>query len=372
MGAELTVRAEPGVDLLLVGAGHTHLHLLTHAEQLHRAGYRVRVLSPPTFSYSGVASAVATGDAPAGLGQVDVTALAARHGVRHHPGVLVGLDLATGCAVADDGTRLPFEVISFNIGSVTAAPGRMQVDTSVLPAKPLEELFTLQQRLGPPPQGQGSRVTVVGGGASGLEIAAHLATRREVAQVVVLEAGPSLGWDLPPGARRRLERLLAARGVRCRTSFEVLRLGAGSALCADGTAIGHDLAVLATGLEAPGVVRRLGLGDRDGIPVRSTLQHRDHDHVYAVGDCARFLPQRLPRVGVHGVRQGPVLLASLLARTANAPLPDYVPPSRALSVLDLGAGLGLAVRGRRWWLGRSALVLKRWIDRRWLRQYTAG
>lgn len=363
--------AESGVDLLLVGAGHTHLHLIRQVAQLVTAGYRVRLLSPPKFHYSGVASAAAVGDISPGLGQIDVAALATSSGVRHHPGVLAGINLDEGFAVADDGTELSFDVICFNIGSVTA-PGSMEVDASVLRVKPLSSLSALRERLKGPFPVSGSFVTVVGGGSSGLELAAHLATRPEVARVHLLEAGSHLGPDLPPGARRRVERLLAARGVRVRTNCEVLHLAETSASCADGTVIVHDLAVLAAGLEAPSLVTKLGLGDHGGIPVRATLQHRDHEHVYAVGDCAHFLPHPLAKIGVHGVRQGPVLQASLLARVSGDPLPTYVPRTRALSVLDLGAGLGLAARGRRWWLGRSPLMLKRWIDRRWLRQYGAG
>lgn len=359
------------MDLLLVGAGHTHLHLVRQPEQLVTAGYRVRLLSPPTFHYSGVASAAAIGDISPGLGQIDVAALATNSGVRHYAGVLAGINLDDRYAIADDGTELAFDVICFNIGSVTA-PGSMEVDASVLRVKPLSNLSTLQERLRGPLPVSGSLVTVVGGGSSGLELAAHLATRPDVAQVHLLEAGSHLGPDLPQGARRRVERLLSSRGVRVRTNCEVMHLAETSTRCADGTVIGHDLAVLATGLEAPSLVTHLGLGDHDGIPVRATLQHRDHDHVYAAGDCAHFLPHPLTKIGVHGVRQGPVLQASLLARVRGDPLPTYVPQTRALSVLDLGAGLGLAVRGRRWWLGRSALMLKRWIDRRWLRQYGAG
>lgn len=129
----------------------------------------------------------------------------------------------------------------------------------------------------------------------------------------------------------------------------------------------HDVALLATGLVAPPLLGRLGLGDERGAPVRETLQHRDH--VYAVGDCARFLPRPLPRIGVHGVRQAPVLLESLVARRRGGRLPAYEPPRRALSVLDLGDGVGLAVCGPLWWQGRSALWLKRRIDSRWLARY---
>ncbi len=361
------------IDLLLVGAGHAHLHLVTHAADLVRAGYRVRLLAPRTFDYSGVAAATAAGENLPGFGQVDVGALAARGGVAHHEGVLVGIDLDAGVAVADDGTRIPFAVVSLNIGS-SVAPTSMTVGEGVLRVKPLSSLAGLDARLRALTSendglGDGARVTVVGSGSSGLEVAARLSLRPDVAAVSLLEAGSEIGADLPPGARRRLARLLSARRVTSRTGCAVTHLDQRSARCADGRLFAHDLAVLATGLGAPDVVREVGLGDRGGVPVRATLQHRDHDHVYAAGDCALFLPGPLPRIGVHGVRQGPVLLASLLARAAGTPLPVYSPPRRALSVLDLGAGTGLAVRGRGWWLGRSALLLKRWIDRRWLRQY---
>ena len=137
----------------------------------------------------------------------------------------------------------------------------------------------------------------------------------------------------------------------------------------DGTRLPHDIGGHRHGTCArhhwpPG--RRWAV--RDGFPVRATLQHRDHDDVYAAGDCADFLPATLPRIGVHGVRQGPVLLAALEARASGAPAPVYRPQRRALSILDLGGGTALAVRGRWWWLGRSSLVLKRRIDRRWLRR----
>ena len=355
-------------DLLLVGAGHTHLHLVRHATELVAAGYRVILLSPRTFHYSGTASATAVGDVPAGVGRLEVGILAANSGAEHHEGVLADIDLRKQIAVADDGTELSFDVVSFNIGSVVA-PSSMTVDRGVLGVKPLSSLSGLQGRLKDPGPGGGTRVTVVGGGSSGLELAAHLSLRPDVTQVHLIEAGPRLGPDLPAAAARHLERLLTTRGVKVRAGCEVLHLAEKSARCADGTALVHDIAVLATGLAAPCLVNELGLGDRDGIPVRATLQHRDHENVYAAGDCAHFLPRPLPRIGVHGVRQGPVLHASLLARVAGDPLPTYAPQPLALSVLDLGAGIGLAVRGRRWWLGRSALLLKHWIDRRWLKQY---
>ncbi len=146
-------------------------------------------------------------------------------------------------------------------------------------------------------------------------------------------------------------------------------LGERRLVCDNGSEMSHDVALLAVGLTAPPLLAAFGLGDGRGVPVRATLQHVDRDDIYAVGDCARFLLGPLPRIGVHGVRQGPVLLQSLLARVRGEALPVYEPRRRALSILDLGGVAGLAVWGRWWWYGAAALRVKRRIDRRWLRIY---
>ncbi len=354
-------------DLLLVGAGHAHLHLVTRAAELRVAGYRVRLLAPGTFRYSGVASATAAGTLPTDVGQIDVSALARAHDVEHVEGTLAGIDLATRSATTSTGLVLDYDVLSLNLGSVVASHA-MEVDPAVVRVKPLVDLGRLSNRLSSA-QGRRAVVTVVGGGATGLEMAAHLATHDDVSLVRIVEAGPNLGPDLPASARRRLLRLLADRGVESHVGLRVAAIEATQLRCEDGLLLGHDVALLATGLVAPRLVADLGLGDIDGVPVRATLQHIDHDEIYAVGDCAHFLPSPLPRVGVHGVRQAPILLRSLIARREGEVLPVYEPRRFALAVLDLGGGVGLAVRGRWWLYGPSALALKRWLDRRWLRQY---
>ena len=358
-------------QLLLVGAGHGHLHAVARASELVAAGYRVQLLAPRYFHYSGLASATAAGAVGPTDGRIDVAELAHRYGVAFHDSTLVELDRERRVAVAADGMGFAYDLVSFNIGSVVAQPA-IDVDPTVLRVKPLSSLAGLGDRLDTaagPGSAPGPRLTVVGGGSTGLELAAHLSLRRGIGHVCLLEAGDSVGRGFKPGAQARLLRLLAHRGVEVRTGWQVAHLDAHLARSDEGEEVLHDAALLATGLAAPAIVAELGLGDERGIPVGDTLQHVDHDEIYAVGDCAHFLSQPLPRVGVHGVRQGPVLLGSLLARAAGRPLPTYEPQPRALSILDLGGGVGLAIWGGLWWYGRSALLLKRIIDRRWLRLY---
>ncbi|QZY30116.1 NAD(P)/FAD-dependent oxidoreductase [Nocardioides coralli] len=352
--------------LLLVGAGHAHLEVVRRAGELIAAGYEVTLLAPDTFHYSGLASATAAGAVPARQASIDVAGLARAHGVRHHHGLLTALDPHLRTATTDDGVTLGHDVVSLNVGSVVGEEG-LEVDDSVVRVKPLAGLGRLAARLAGAPV-DGLRVTVVGGGSTGLELAAHLASRPEVGTLVLLE-GARIGSDLPRGARRHVLSLLRRRGVQVRERTPVRSIGRDRSTLADGSTVPHDVALLATGLVAPPWLGRLGLGDHRGVPVGPTLRHPEHDHVHAVGDCAHFLPGPLPKIGVHGVRQAPVLVDSLLSRARGGPAPVYRPQRRALAVLDLGDGHGLAVRGRLWWAGGSALRLKRRIDRRWMARY---
>jgi len=364
----------PRERLLLVGAGHSHLHVLLHATRLREAGYDVTLVAPDSFLYSGAAAAVSTGHLPAAAAQIDVAGLATRSGVTHHVGRLAALDPVHQTARTDDGTELHWDVACLNLGSTTAWPTdtRRPADTdrppaTILRAKPLDDLSRLLEL----PRDTERPVVVVGAGASGVEIAAQLAVTQppHPAGVVLLEQGPRIAPGFPAAARRRLSEMLTERGVRIRTGRSVVALDENHLRLDDGTDLTHAGVVLATGLTAPAEVTAWGIGDDQGIPVLPTLRHRDLSALYATGDCAHFLAEPLLRVGVHGVRQGPVLLDALVSRRDGQPAPHYRPRRHHLAILDLGAGQALAVRGRLWWSGRAALWLKRRIDARWLARY---
>ena len=68
--------------LVLVGAGHAHLHLLQHADTLRRAGYRITLVAPSRFWYSGMAARLLSG-APRTECSLDIASLSVRHAVEH-------------------------------------------------------------------------------------------------------------------------------------------------------------------------------------------------------------------------------------------------------------------------------------------------
>lgn len=355
--------------VVLVGAGHAHLEVLRRAATLRAVGIEVSIIAPRWFRYSGLASPVAAGLLPPSANTVDVAALARACGVTHHEAKVDAIDLPGRRVRSEDGAWHPYTAVSWNVGSVSRTD-QLTVAPEVLVTKPLVRLEALAPRLaelaalGRPP-----RVAIVGAGATGVELAATVAVRlARRATVVLYGRGSRLLAGLPSRAARLAERALVERGVQLALATPVTAVGPAGVEVA-GERRPADLVVLATGLVAPPVVARLGLGDARGVPTTATLQHPEHPEVFAVGDGAHFLPRPLPALGVYGVRAAPVLLAGLRAFHTRQPQPTFRPQRRSLQVLELGDGEGLAVRAPWVWRGRSALALKRRIDTRWLDRY---
>lgn len=354
------------VRVVLAGAGHAHLLVLKHAGALRAAGVEPILVAPPTFHYSGLATAVLSGALTPGRAMLDVCALASRCGVPHLPAEVRAVDRGARRLHLSDGQDLAYDAVSFNTGSVTDVGGDLPGEGETWPVKPLSGLAGLRARLDDHlADGVSPSILVAGGGPTGFEVAAALAGRVERAglspRVVILRRSAP---DWAPG--RALERLSAGlqrRGI-LQTSGEAAVRRPGEVLLSDGRALPCVLLVLATGLRAPDVIADLGLPlSTDGrLAVGPTLQSTEDPRVFAVGDCAVITGSPRPPAGVFGVRAAPILAHNLAALGTGGRLATYAPQSRWLSILDLGDGTGLALRGRFWSLGRGALMLKRRLD----------
>lgn len=354
------------VRVVLVGAGHAHLLVLKHAGALRAAGVEPILVAPPTFHYSGLATTVLSGALPPGRALLDVAALAARYGVPHLPAEVTAADRRTRRLHLSDGQDLAYDAVSFNIGSVTSCGGDLPDDGEAWPVKPLSGLAGLRARLDDHlAEGVSPSIVVAGGGPTGFEVAAALAGRVERAGLsprVVILSRSAPDWA-PARALERLSAALQRRGVQ-QTSGEAAGRRPGEVLLSEGGALPCNLLVMATGLQASAVIADLGLPlSEDGrLAVGPTLQSPEDPRVFAVGDCAVITGSPRPPAGVFGVRAAPILAHNLAALATDARLATYAPQSRWLSILDLGDGTGLALRGRFWSLGRGALMLKRRLD----------
>ena len=143
-------------------------------------------------------------------------------------------------------------------------------------------------------------VAIVGGGATGVELAAdmHNVARRLKAygfehfssarlSVSILEAAPGLLPRLPERIGVSVKRELERIGVAVHVATRVAEVEPQAVVTSDGTSIAADISVWAAGVRAPAWLAHCGL-PTDGlgrIVVNEDLSVHGLDGVYAIGDC---------------------------------------------------------------------------------------
>ena len=271
------------------------------------------------------------------------------------------LDPSARLVETESGDRFAYDLLSVDIGSVVDDA----LGDQAWPVKPLSELTRLRETF-ETARPAAKSIIVAGAGPTGTEVAACLAglferldTRSRVGLV---------GARNVSGAWRDLYRSLERRGVSL-IDGKVVESEGHAVRLEDGRSVPCGLLIAATGLRAASLSAPLKRGDSRGIAVDATLRSASDPAIFACGDCADFLPRPLPKHGVFGVRQAPVLLHNLIAAAHGEPLVPYTPQKNWLSIMDLGNGEGFATWGPFAWRGRAALAVKRRLDLGFVRRF---
>lgn len=356
--------------IVLLGAGHAHVELLRHGD-LTSVADEVVLVTPGDFWYSGLATGVAAGLYPRDLDRVSVDELASDRRIRVVRDRVISGDPDRRRLRLATGDTLSYDVLSVNLGSRTRRAFEGADDPIVTPVKPLHGLLELPERLR---SGRGgsptTNVVVIGGGASGCEVALAVqaaGVREGLRARITLVTGGELLASFPSGARRSLRSTFRARGLELLERTAVTEVADGQVVTENGR-LSADLVVNATGLEPVPEVARLGfpVDEQGALRVDRTLRSPADDRVFGAGDCISIEDRPLARVGVHAVRQAPVLAKNIRAVVQGGRSAVFEPQRRYLLILNLGDGTGLATWGPFHWKGRSAFVLKDWLDRRFL------
>lgn len=145
-------------------------------------------------------------------------------------------------------------------------------------------------------------ITIVGGGATGVELAAELTeavtsfhfygantlTPERPLAITLLEGADRILAALPPELSARATRLLQSRGIQVCTGVRVTEVQADQLLDANGQRYASDLCVWAAGIQAPAFLSTLGLETNriNQLVVNERLETADAA-IYALGDCAQ-------------------------------------------------------------------------------------
>src|SRR5262245_49688152 len=229
--------------------------------------------------------------------RIDVARLAERAYAEFVEGSVASLDLQARRARLRDGRELRYDIASLNVGSLVkcSIPGAEHHAIAVRPFDAfLQRLAATAVR----------EVAVIGGGASGAEIA--LAIRRRGPGVTLY----SERSDFVPALAARLAEAMRRAGVDFRQGMAVDSLESGPVVRAGASRQSFDLALLATSAAPLAWPREAGLAtDAQGfILVDAMLRSLSHPEVFAAGDCATLRDAPHPKSGVYSVRHGAALL----------------------------------------------------------------
>ena len=185
-------------------------------------------------------------------------------------------------------------------------------------------------------------IVVVGGGFSGVEIAAELSCcldhlckdcniSPQTVTVTIVEGSDTL----LPGIHKRIlyavEKRLHRLGVRAITGSRVTSVSEHHVLLDSGEKLSADLTIWATGVRVPKIVADIaGLehGKRGRIAVDDYLRAKGNEHIFALGDNALYTDRETnkPALGTASIaiRQAPVVADNIAAALAKKPLTPYV------------------------------------------------
>ena len=365
--------------LVLLGGGHAHVEVLRTLALLPSPRCEVTLVSPyPWLTYTGMIPGHFAGHYELDDCNIDLRALAerARATLRNTTASLVSPGARE--VICADGTVLPYDVLSIDVGSVPNYGDTKGAERHAFALRPLEKAIKAwNDVLVRASDGRMAAVTVVGGGAAGVELALAMDYRfkrdlYEVASHVrVLTDGPVFVPNLAPGARARMHRRMRRMGVEAHASSAVAEVGAGFIRLKSGLEFATDAVFWAGGAAAPPWLRESGFAtdDHGFMLTNDLLQSPSHPNVFGAGDCVNELGHPLPKAGVFAVRAAPVLAANLLAALAEQPLTPHLPNPRYLALVSTGDRHAVASWGGMSWGGRWVWRWKDRIDRRFIARY---
>ncbi len=371
-------------DIVLVGGGHAHVHVLAAFGKWRAPNVRVTLVARDLMTpYSGMLPGMIAGLYSRGQAHIDLARLCAATGTRLVHASAAGLDRVNRQVICMDQPPVPYDFVSLDVGStpsLDAIPGAREYGIAVKPIGDfLDKFDRLRARCAEP--GGPRRIAVIGGGAGGVELLLSARTRLRA-------DAPGAGIDpdafsfqlvtdgeiLPTHnarVRTAFRRVFAEREIALSERRAVTALRAGAIVLADGATLAADAVLIVTPAAAPDWFATIGLSldERGFIAVGPTLQSLNDPAVFAAGDCAALVETPREKAGVYAVREGPPLARNLLHCARGEEPKVWRPQRQHLALISTGERYAVASRGPFKLEGAWLWTVKDWIDRRWIDAY---
>ena len=311
--------------VIIVGAGFAGLSAVA---RLRKAGFMVTVIDKNLYStFQPLLYQVATGGLNPGDVSYAVGGFTSRRRTRYVRGELAGIDAAARQVRLSDGRELGYDYLMLATGvsaNYFGLPGAAEntfalysrADAIVLRDHVMNGFERLSESADPHRE---FVITVVGGGATGVELAGTAAELRDEVirstfpdvdpgriHVRLIEMAPELVMPFHPKLREYTRRQLVARGVDIKLKTEIREVRPDCVVLGDGQDLPTDLTVWAAGVAGPHSMADLGLplGKGGRVLVGPDLRVEGSDRIFAIGDIALNQQDPAPQLAQPAIQHG--------------------------------------------------------------------
>jgi selenide,water dikinase len=362
--------------LVLGGGGHAHVEVLRRLAGQPHAGLRATLVNPEEASlYSGMMPGLIAGHYSRVDCEINLVRLCQSAGARLILGSVAAVDPEARALRLSTGSTLHWDLLSLNTGSEPDLASVTGAERFAIPVKPMSGFMKAWDRAldeGLLDSKRPFDAVVVGAGAGGVEVAMAIQHRLREAggSPRVTLASEHFLEGYPEPVRGAVRRALARAQVESLEGVRATAVTESSVSFSGGQNIESRFTVWAIGASAPGWVGQSGLARdaRGFLAVDACLRSRSDPTVFAAGDIAS-LETPVPKAGVYAVRLAPVLAFNLIAACQGAPLREYDPQPRFLSLISLGERRAIASWGPLRAEGAMVWRVKDHIDRKFMQRY---
>jgi NADH:ubiquinone reductase (H+-translocating) len=311
--------------VVIVGAGFAGLSAVG---KLRKSGLRVTVIDKNLYStFQPLLYQVATGGLNPGDVAYPVGGFTFRRRARDIRGALAAIDSGARVVRLAGGRELGYDYLILATGVSANYFGVKGAEENTFGLYTRADAIVLRDHimngfewLSADPDGRREfAVTVVGGGATGVELAGTLGELRndvlratfpdvdpERMHIRLVEMAPELLMPFHPKLRAYTRRQLADRGIDIKVNTTIREVTQDHVLLADGSWHRSDLTVWTGGVAAPGSVASWGLpqGKSGRLLVGPDLRVKDRMRIFATGDISLDEQNPAPQLAQPALQEG--------------------------------------------------------------------
>ncbi len=363
--------------LVFLGGGHSQAIALRLLGKKSWQNVRVSLISDVVYTpYSGMLPGYVAGFYSYQECHINLRRLALLAGADFYLDKAVDLDLVHNQIILANSPPLSFDFLSINIGSTPNVDSVNGAANYAIPIKPVPQFLTVwQDILSKINSLSNLTITIVGGGAGGVELALNI-----YARLFPLIGSFTINLvhkedNILPNHNRCvgniLYKLLLEKKVNLYLKERVIEVQKNKIICDSGLNINSDYIFWVTNASPPNWIKNCGLttDEKGFILVNNYLQSISHSHVFATGDIATIQNYPCPKAGVFAVRQGKPLFNNLTRILSNQNLLPYYPQKYYLSLIGSGNKRAIASWGNLAFYSPFFWHIKDYIDRNFITSF---